>query len=136
MNRLFRSIFIVFLSEILDSMTRCFQENSNPEFLILEINSSRYAYVMSLKEVNVNVVKAMFSLPVIKNSTPATLLPSLNNVLKQLGPVLQNYIKDQDAMFDCLKGLEVSEIREISVHIQYHIYINISYIFTGYFPGE
>lgn len=87
-------------------MSRGFQEKSNPDFLILEINSSRYAYNMSLKEVNFNVVKAIFSLPTIKESASNVLL-DINAVLKQLGPVMSNYIKSEEAMVDCLKALEV-----------------------------
>lgn len=87
-------------------MSRGFQEKSNPDFLILEINSSRYAYNMSLKEVNFNVVKAIFSLPTIKDSASNVLL-DINAVLKQLGPVMSNYIKSEEAMVDCLKALEV-----------------------------
>ncbi|XP_013112236.2 translation initiation factor eIF-2B subunit epsilon [Stomoxys calcitrans] len=95
----------IFLSEVIDSLSRGFQEKSNPDFLILEINSSRYAYNMSLKEVNFNVVKAIFSLPTIKEST-GNILVDINAVLKQLGPVMTNYIKSEDAMVDCLKALE------------------------------
>jgi len=51
--------FQVFLDEVIDSLTRGFREKSNPDFLILEINSSRYAYNMSLKEVNFNVVRKL-----------------------------------------------------------------------------
>lgn len=100
--------YLVFLSEVVDSLSRGFQEKSNPDFLILEINSSRYAYNMSLKEVNFNVVKAIFSLPNIKEPPNNNVLIEINAVLKQLGPVMSNYIKSEEAMLDCLKALEVS----------------------------
>lgn len=99
--------FAVFLSEVVESLTRGFQEKSNPDFLILEINSSRYAYNMSLKEVNFNVVKAIFSLPSIKEPLKNNVLLEISAVLKQLGPVMSNYIKSEEAMLDCLKALEV-----------------------------
>lgn len=99
---------LVFLSEVIDSLSRGFQEKSNPDFLILEINSSRYAYNMSLKEVNFYVVKAIFSLPNIKECN-GNVLADINAVFKQLGPVMSNYIKSEDAMLDCLKALEVSD---------------------------
>ncbi|XP_058988077.1 translation initiation factor eIF-2B subunit epsilon-like [Musca domestica] len=95
----------IFLSEVVDSLSRGFQEKSNPDFLILEINSSRYAYNMSLKEVNFYVVKAIFSLPNIKECN-GNVLADINAVFKQLGPVMSNYIKSEDAMLDCLKALE------------------------------
>ena len=91
----------------MDSLARGFQEKSNPDFLILEINSSRYAYNMSLKEVNFYVVKAVFSLENIKQPANNNILVAINSVLKQLGPVVSNYIKTPDAMLDCLKAIEV-----------------------------
>lgn len=97
----------VFLSEVIDSLSRGFREKSNPDFLILEINSSRYAYNMSLKEVNFNVVKAVFGMQSIVEPPNNNVLAAINAVFKQLGPVVSNYIKSEDAMLDCLKALEV-----------------------------
>lgn len=96
----------VFLSEVIDSLTRGYNEKSNPDFLILEINSSRYAYNMSLSEVNFYVTKAILSLPKVKESS-ANIVQNLHHVLGHLGPVISNYIKYKDAMIDCLKGVEV-----------------------------
>jgi len=88
-------------------LTRGFREKSNPDFLILEINSSRYAYNMSLKEVNFNVVKAVFGMESIIEPANNNIMLAINAAFKQLGPVVSNYIKSEDAMFDCLKALEV-----------------------------
>ncbi|ALC49829.1 eIF2B-epsilon [Drosophila busckii] len=96
----------IFLSEVIDSLTRGFREMSNPDFLILEINSSRYAYNMSLKEVNFYVVKAVFSLDSVLEPANNNVLAAISGVFKQLGPVVSNYIKSEDAMLDCLKALE------------------------------
>ncbi|KAI9589698.1 translation initiation factor eIF-2B subunit epsilon [Glossina fuscipes] len=94
-----------FLSEVIDSLTRGLQEKSNPEYLKLEINSSRYAYNMSLREVNFNVVKAIFNLPPIKESS-RNISVALNTVFDQLKPIITHYITTDDAMMDCLKALE------------------------------
>lgn len=96
----------IFLSEVLDSLARGIQVKSNPDFLILEINSSRYAYNMSLKEVNFNVVKAVFCLEPIKEATSANVLSAINQVFNRLGSVIINYIKSVDSMLDCLKAIE------------------------------
>ncbi|XP_017095178.2 translation initiation factor eIF2B subunit epsilon [Drosophila bipectinata] len=96
----------IFLGEVIDSLTRGFREKSNPDFLILEINSSRYAYNMSLKEVNFNVVKAIFGMQTIVEPANDNVLVAINAAFKQLGPVVSNYIKSEDAMLDCLKALE------------------------------
>ncbi|KMZ07755.1 translation initiation factor eIF-2B subunit epsilon [Drosophila simulans] len=96
----------IFLGEVIDSLTRGFREKSNPDFLVLEINSSRYAYNMSLKEVNFNVVKAVFGMQSIVEPANDNVLVAINAAFKQLGPVVSNYIKSEDAMMDCLKALE------------------------------
>jgi len=98
---------LVFLGEVIDSLTRGFREKSNPDFLVLEINSSRYAYNMSLKEVNFNVVKAVFGMQSIVEPANDNVLVAINAAFKQLGPVVSNYIKSEDSMMDCLKALEV-----------------------------
>ncbi|XP_055841052.1 translation initiation factor eIF-2B subunit epsilon-like [Episyrphus balteatus] len=96
----------IFLSEVLDSLVRGIQLKSNPDFLILEINSSRYAYIMSLKEVNFNIVKAVFSLDPIKEATTTNVLSANNQVLGRLGMVVSNNIKSDDSMLDCLKAIQ------------------------------
>lgn len=94
------------MSEVIDSLTRGFDEKTNPDFLILEINSSRYAYNMSLTEVNFFVVKAILSLQPLVNATGANVMTAFNQVLGHLGPVFKNYIRGEDAMRDCLKAIE------------------------------
>lgn len=96
----------IFLSEVLDSLNRGFDEKSNPDFLILEINSSRYAYNMALSEVNFHVVKAILSLRHIAEANANNLIGAINVVLTHLGPVFKNYIRGDDAMMDCLKAVE------------------------------
>ncbi|XP_055383131.1 translation initiation factor eIF-2B subunit epsilon isoform X2 [Condylostylus longicornis] len=96
----------IFLSEVIDSLARGYTEQSNPDFLILEINSSRYAYNMTLKEVNYNVVKAIFSLTPIKEADATTVLSSVNLVFSRLGAVVSNYIKTNESMIDGLRALE------------------------------
>lgn len=96
----------IFLSEVLDSLNRGFDEKSNPDFLILEINSSRYAYNMALSEVNFYVVKAILSLRHIATANANNLIGAMNQVLIHLGPVFKNYIRGDDAMMDCLKAVE------------------------------
>lgn len=42
----------VFFTEVIDSLTRGFEDELQCDNLILEINSSRYAYNVTVKEVN------------------------------------------------------------------------------------
>lgn len=97
----------VFLTEVIDSLERGFKEKTNPDFLILEINSSRYAYNMSLSEVNFYVVQALLNLYPIKEAN-GNVLTAFNQIFAQLHSVLKNYIRGAEAMSDCLKAIEVS----------------------------
>lgn len=101
------SFFSVFLTEVIDSLERGFKEKTNPDFLIVEINSSRYAYNMSLSEVNFYVVKALLNLYPIKESN-GNVLTAFNQIFAQLHGVLKNYIHNDQSMKDCLKAIEVS----------------------------
>lgn len=96
----------VFLTEVIDSLERGFKEKTEPDYLILEINSSRYAYNMSLSEVNFYVVKALLNLYPIKESN-GNVLTAFNQIFAQLHGVLKNYIRGSQAMSDCLKAIEV-----------------------------
>lgn len=93
----------IFLNEVIESLKRGFEEKSNPEFLVLEINSSRYAYNMALHEVNFFVIKAVFNLSSVTNS--AEPVKGFFKIYEYLGEkVLKNYIKGAPAMIDCLKA--------------------------------
>lgn len=96
----------IFLSEVLESLKRGYSEKSNPDYLILEINSSRYAYNMSLAEVNFYVVKAILQLLVMQESAAKNIVTTLNQLLTYFGSVFKNYIRGRDAMVDCMKALE------------------------------
>ncbi|XP_058444549.1 translation initiation factor eIF-2B subunit epsilon [Malaya genurostris] len=103
----------IFLSEVLESLKRGYSEQSNPDYLILEINSSRYAYNMSLSEVNFYVVKAMLQLLMMQeNITAGSMITMLKKLLIYFGPVFKNYIRGKDAMMDGLKALEESAQQE------------------------
>ncbi|XP_017054664.1 translation initiation factor eIF-2B subunit epsilon [Drosophila ficusphila] len=124
----------IFLGEVIDSLTRGFREKSNPDFLILEINSSRYAYNMSLKEVNFNVVKAVFGMQSIVEPANDNVLVAINAAFKQLGPVVSNYIKSEDAMLDCLKALE--DVYEENVLVREKISQIVHYLYDKDFVSE
>ncbi|XP_017006488.2 translation initiation factor eIF2B subunit epsilon [Drosophila takahashii] len=124
----------IFLGEVIDSLTRGFREKSNPDFLILEINSSRYAYNMSLKEVNFNVVKAVFGMQSIVEPANNNVLVAINAAFKQLGPVVSNYIKSEEAMLDCLKALE--DVYEENPLVREKISQIVHYLYDKDFVSE
>jgi translation initiation factor eIF-2B subunit epsilon len=116
----------IFLSEVIESLKRGFEEKSNPDFLILEINSSRYAYNMQLNEVNFYVVKAAFALPVVRQRDDP--LDGFLEVYKYLGEkVIKNYIKGDGAMVDCLNAVieccgEFDKLKPKLVRILHYLY--------------
>ncbi|KAF5302900.1 hypothetical protein FQA39_LY02080 [Lamprigera yunnana] len=95
----------LFLSEVIDSLARGFEDKLQCDNLILEINSSRYAYNVTVKEVNYNVVKAILTLP-FQLFPGQAYLASLLPLLRYFSPILKNYIRNVSAMSECLQGIE------------------------------
>lgn len=106
------SFFLVFLQEVIDSLARGYEESLKCDYLILEINSSRYAYNIQLHEVNFFVIRALLSMPALVSSK--SVLVTLKDILKYFRPVLANYIKTKSSIMDCLKAVEVSNFKPFS----------------------
>ncbi|XP_076277356.1 eukaryotic translation initiation factor 2B subunit epsilon isoform X2 [Lasioglossum baleicum] len=102
----------IFLSEVIDSLLRGFQDKLNCDNLILEINSSRYAYDVSMSEVTYNVIKAILSLPIHYLSEKNETLNNQNYqqhlriMVTYFEPIILNYVKTEDAQEDCLRAME------------------------------
>jgi translation initiation factor eIF-2B subunit epsilon len=101
----FFSSSLVFFTEVMESLKRGYEEKTDAEFLILEINSSRYAYNIGLSEVNFLVMKAIFSFPVFQDND-SNIISSLASLLKYFSKVITNYIRGNEAMQNCLKAFE------------------------------
>ncbi|XP_053678038.1 translation initiation factor eIF-2B subunit epsilon [Anopheles nili] len=96
----------IFFSEVLESLLRGYTEKTNAEYLILEVNSSRYAYNMALCEVNYYVVKAMLQIMLQQDGVAKNTVGMLRRLLAYFGLVFRNYIRNKTAMMDCLKAIE------------------------------
>ncbi|XP_053665543.1 translation initiation factor eIF-2B subunit epsilon-like [Anopheles marshallii] len=96
----------IFMSEVVESLKRGLADRTNPNYLILEINSSRYAYNMALCEVNFYVVKAILQIMLEQDSVGTNTVSTLHRLLAYFGVVFRNYIRDREAMMDCLKAFE------------------------------
>ncbi|XP_035907121.1 translation initiation factor eIF-2B subunit epsilon-like [Anopheles stephensi] len=96
----------IFLSEVVESLKRGFSERTNAEYLILEINSSRYAYNMALCEVNYYVVKAILLIMLQQDGVATNTVGTLRRLLAYFGVVFRNYIRDREAMMNCLRAFE------------------------------
>lgn len=96
----------MFYSEVVDSLIRGYEDKVLCDNLVLEINSSRYAYNVSLREVTFNVVRALLTLT--KSDENAVrywqqLAPRIQYFL----PIFKNYINNADGQNDCLLAIEV-----------------------------
>lgn len=102
----------MFLSEVIDSLLRGYQDRLKCDNLILEINSSRYAYNISMREVTYNVIKAILSLPLHYLSETKTPIDNQNYqknlkvMIVYFIPIISNYVKNEDAQDDCLHAIE------------------------------
>nr|CAD7200936.1 unnamed protein product [Timema douglasi] len=88
-------------SPVMDSLSRGYDDKLQCDNLVLEINSSRYAYNVTVQEVNYHVVRALVSLP-----SPDNYWGQLRMQLGYFLPILVNYIRNQQAQEDCLQALE------------------------------
>lgn len=81
------------------------------------MNSSRYAYNVSIRQVSYNVIKVILSLPLLHyvsttNNTSTLNLQSveyqriLKTMLNYFKPIISNYIKTENAQEDCLRAIE------------------------------
>ncbi|CAH1159671.1 unnamed protein product [Phaedon cochleariae] len=95
----------LFFTEVIDSLTRGFEDNLLCDNLILEINSSRYAYNVTVKEVNFNVIKAILTMS-LRQPTGVQYFSHLSRLLSYFAPVLRNYIRNENAMVDSLQAIE------------------------------
>lgn len=123
----------LFFTEVTDSLLRGYQEKLNCENLILEINSSRYAYNVTISEVTENVIKAILSLPVhdlTHNKLPVTSVnyqKTLKKTIDYFAPIVANYVKTEDAQLDCLRAMEesartIDELRDFVKHLLHLFY--------------
>ncbi|XP_046734185.1 translation initiation factor eIF-2B subunit epsilon [Diprion similis] len=102
----------MFLTEVMESLLRGYQDKVKCENLILEINSSRYAYNVGIREVSYNVVKAILILPMeyLCNSgseiLPDSYQKTLKLMLEYFYTVILNYVKSDNAQTDCLRAIQ------------------------------
>ncbi|XP_054003095.1 translation initiation factor eIF-2B subunit epsilon [Hylaeus anthracinus] len=121
----------MFLSEVIDSLLRGFQDKLNCENLILEINSSRYAYNVTMREVTYNVIKAILSLPFHYLSEQKEIVNNQNYqknlkiMVTYFQPIILNYVKTEDAQEDCLRAMEevASTTQELLPFLQHLLHL-------------
>ncbi|XP_008476004.1 translation initiation factor eIF-2B subunit epsilon [Diaphorina citri] len=96
----------LFYTEVVDSLLRGYEEKLVCDNLTLEINSSRYAYNVTVKEVNFYMVKAIL---VVKNKPDMDMKSFHTHMMSKINyflPLFKNYIKNESAQQDCLDAFE------------------------------
>lgn len=102
----------IFLGEVSDSLLRGYQEKLNTENLILEINSSRYAYNVKLNDVTRIVTKCILKLPLryLQEAniqvTTSEYLKTLKGVVTFFEDILRKYNKSAVSEQQVLKAFE------------------------------
>eukprot|EP00069_Balaena_mysticetus_P017206 bmy_10429T0 len=103
------SSLVVFQNEVLGTLQRGKEENISCDNLVLEINSLKYAYNISLKEVMQVLSHVVLEFPLQHTDSPldpnhycALLIP----LLKTWSPVFRNYIKRAADHLEALAAIE------------------------------
>lgn len=87
---------------MVDSLLRGYEDKLPCDNLVLEVNSSRYAYNVTLNEVNYYVVRAILTLQ------DEFRWDAIAAKLKYFMPLLVNYVRNEEAMLDSLNAIEVN----------------------------
>ncbi|XP_030765131.1 translation initiation factor eIF-2B subunit epsilon isoform X3 [Sitophilus oryzae] len=124
----------LFFTEVIDSLTRGYEDKLPCDNLILEVNSSRYAYNVTLREVNYNVIKAIL---IISQKLPSgtQYFSVMTQMLCYFSPLLKNYIKNEAAMVDCLQAVEDVAISESDLKDKWIIFL-LKYLYEKDFLNE
>ncbi|XP_022167672.1 translation initiation factor eIF-2B subunit epsilon [Myzus persicae] len=120
----------MFYSEVVDSLIRGFEDHVHCDNLILEINSSRYAYNINYREANFQVIRAMLTLnskAELEALNQVRYYAQLQSKLDYFLPVLKNYIKSTDSCEDCLSAIEdiakgEELLNTVIVKVIHHLY--------------
>uniref|UniRef100_A0A452TJV5 Translation initiation factor eIF2B subunit epsilon n=1 Tax=Ursus maritimus TaxID=29073 RepID=A0A452TJV5_URSMA len=94
----------VFQNEVLGTLQRGKEENISCDNLVLEINSLKYAYNISLKEVMQVLSHVVLEFPL--QQTDSLLDPNRYCLLKSWSPVFRNYIKRAADHLEALAAIE------------------------------
>uniref|UniRef100_H3CR64 Translation initiation factor eIF2B subunit epsilon n=1 Tax=Tetraodon nigroviridis TaxID=99883 RepID=H3CR64_TETNG len=98
----------VFQMEVLGTLQRGLEENISFDHLVLEINSLKYAYNISLKEVTQILTRVVLEYPFQQGPelTASQYVTRLLPLLKKWTPVFKNYVKRARDHLDCLSAFE------------------------------
>lgn len=137
MNSLFLYFVIpVFRTEVMQSLLRAYRQSVETENVVLEINSSKFAYNMSFKEVTIGITKGILSIAPKAHSefyeqfTPKVQWEKIKDAIIKLKSILIHYVTTSESQWDLMQALEV-----IIPTIEYQLSlleIFISFLFQEY----
>lgn len=97
-----------FLSEVLDSLVRGYEEGIKNENLVLEVNSSKHAYNISINDVYSTIARVLLLLPAklssISNPSEYTLI--VEKSIVKFNKFLLNYLKTDESRATFLATIE------------------------------
>uniref|UniRef100_A0A8C9VTM6 Translation initiation factor eIF2B subunit epsilon n=1 Tax=Scleropages formosus TaxID=113540 RepID=A0A8C9VTM6_SCLFO len=102
-------VYAVFQTEVLGTLQRGMEENISCDNLVLEINSLKYAYNITLKEVMQVLMRVVLEFPFQQQGPQLAAVQYcalLLRLLKKWAPVFRNYVKRAPDQMDCLESLE------------------------------
>lgn len=99
-----------FFSEVLDSLVRGYEETIKNENLVLEINSSKHAYNISINDVYATIARALLCLPAKLSSghprTHAEYSAIVEKAILKFKQFLLNYMKSDDSRTTVISTME------------------------------
>lgn len=99
-----------FLSEVVDSLVRGYEETIQNENLVLEVNSSKHAYNISIDDVYSTIAKALLSLPdkltTDRPSSFAEYSAIVEKAIARFAQFLLNYLKSEESRATFMKTME------------------------------
>ncbi|XP_069753644.1 translation initiation factor eIF2B subunit epsilon [Narcine bancroftii] len=99
----------VFQNEVLGTLQRGLDENISCDHLVLEINSLKYAYNITMKDVTQITIKVILEMPLQEHRTEISAAQygsTLISLLKNWSQVFKNYIKRAIDHQNCLAAIE------------------------------
>uniref|UniRef100_A0A8C1JM93 Translation initiation factor eIF2B subunit epsilon n=1 Tax=Cyprinus carpio TaxID=7962 RepID=A0A8C1JM93_CYPCA len=102
-------LIMLFQNEVHGTLQRGLDENISCDNLVLEINSLKYAYNISLKEVMQILIRVVLEFPFQQQGaqiSTAQYSSHLLPLLKKWAPVFKNYVKRPQDQMDCLASME------------------------------
>ncbi|GAB6019121.1 hypothetical protein CHUAL_013999 [Chamberlinius hualienensis] len=104
---------MLFHRELRDTLLRGLEEKITCDKLILEINSLKYAYNVTVTEVNHLLMKAVLDISQI-TSNPKEKLSHLKQLLKGFLGIFINYMKSQESQTDLLDSIKEYTIGNVN----------------------